>query len=77
MSNYSHYKVGCDAHKYYSLFSVLDHYGQLIQRTRVNHEPGAIRTFLTQIPHRTGRLPAPPGPRRQGQVHDGPRPQDR
>src|SRR3970282_1326741 len=50
MSNYSHYKVGCDAHKYYALFSVLDHYGQLIQRTRVNQVPGAIRTFLTQIP---------------------------
>ena len=50
MSNYSHYKVGCDAHKHYSLFSVLDHHGQLIQRTRVNHEPGAIRAFLSQFP---------------------------
>ena len=50
MSNHSHYKVGCDAHKYYSLFSVLDHHGQLIQRTRVNHEPGAIRAFLSQFP---------------------------
>jgi transposase len=50
MSNHPHYKVGCDAHKHYSLFSVLDDHGHLIQRTRVNHEPGAIRAFLSQFP---------------------------
>src|SRR3970040_670149 len=50
MSNHSHYKVGCDAHKHYSLFSVLDARGHLIQRTRVNHAPGAIRAFLSQFP---------------------------
>ena len=50
MSNHSHYKVGCDAHKHYSLFSVLDARGNPIQRTRVNHEPGAIRAFLAQFP---------------------------
>jgi len=27
MSNYPHHKVGCDAHKHYSLFSVLDDRG--------------------------------------------------
>ena len=50
MSKQSHYKVGCDAHKHYSLFSVLDARGTLVLRTRVNHEPGAIRTFLSQLP---------------------------
>jgi len=50
MSNHSHYKVGCDAHKHYSLFSVLDARGNLVQRTRVNHEPGAIRSFLSRFP---------------------------
>ena len=50
MSNYSHYKVGCDAHKHYSLFSVLDDHAHPIQPTRVNHEPGAIRAFLSQFP---------------------------
>jgi len=46
MSNHPHYMVGCDAHKHYSLFSVLDASGHLIQRTRVDHQPGAIRAFI-------------------------------
>jgi len=50
MSNHSHYKVGCDAHKYFSLFAVLDRHGKVVQRTRVNHEPGAIQAFLSQLP---------------------------
>jgi len=50
MSNHPHYKVGCDAHKHYSLFSVLDAGGHLIQRVRINHAPGAIRAFLSQFP---------------------------
>jgi len=50
MSNHTHYKVGCDAHKYFSLFAVLDRHGKVIQRTRVNHEPGAIQAFLSQLP---------------------------
>jgi transposase len=49
----SHYKVGCDAHKHYSLFTVRDPAGQVVQRTRVNHAPGAIRAFLSQFPPST------------------------
>ncbi len=49
----SNYKVGCDAHKHYSLFAVLDGDGRLMQRTRVNHLAGAIRAFLSQFPEGT------------------------
>ena len=63
MSYYPHYKVGCDAHKHYSLFSVLDDHAHLIQPTRVNHEPGAIRAFLSIVIDRelgsTDRFPTP------------------
>src|SRR3972149_11201281 len=50
MSNHPHYKVGCDAHKHYSLFAVRDEHGQVLQWTRVNHVRGAIRAFLSQFP---------------------------
>jgi len=50
MLKQSHYKIGCDAHKHYSLFAVLDHRGKCIERTRVNHEAGAIRAFLSRFP---------------------------
>jgi transposase len=53
MFKQSHYKIGCDAHKHYSLFAVFDADGRLIQRTRVNHLPGAIRAFLSQFPEGT------------------------
>ena len=53
MSNHAHYKVGCDAHKRYSLFAVLDRRGKVVRRTRVDHEPGAIRAFLSQLPRGT------------------------
>ena len=44
------YYIGCDAHKHFSLFAVLDKDGQLIQQTRVNHSTNAIRYFLSQFP---------------------------
>jgi hypothetical protein len=47
---HSHYTVGCDAHKHYSLFAVLDHRGKPVEQTRVNHEPGAIRAFVSRFP---------------------------
>ena len=50
MSNHSHHEVGCDAHKYFSLFAVLDRHGKVVQRTRVDHERGAIQAFLSQLP---------------------------
>jgi transposase len=53
MSNHSHYKVGCDAHKRYSLFAVRDGKGKVLDRVRVNHEPGAIQGFLSQFPSGT------------------------
>ena len=50
MSNHAHYKVGCDAHKRYSLFAVLDGNGKVLRRRRIDHEPGAIRAFLSPFP---------------------------
>jgi len=50
MLEQSHYKVGCDAHKHYSLFAVLDHRGKPVEQTRVNHVPGAIRAFVSRFP---------------------------
>ncbi len=49
----SHYRVGCDAHRRYSQFAVLDQDGQLRQQTRVDHAPGAIRAFLEGLPDGT------------------------
>jgi len=46
----SHYRVGCDAHKHYSVFALR---GQLQQKQRVNHDPGAIRAFLSDLPEGT------------------------
>ena len=53
MVKQSHYRIGCDAHKHYSLFAVFDRQGKPVKRTRVNHEPGAIRAFLSQFPQGT------------------------
>lgn len=49
----SHYRVGCDAHKAYSLFAVLDDQGKLQEEQRVNHVPGAIREYLSEFPEGT------------------------
>jgi transposase len=46
----SNYKIGCDAHRKFSQFTVLDAHGQFLEQVRVNHEPGAIRTFLPRFP---------------------------
>jgi len=53
MLKQSHYTIGCDAHKHYSLFAILDGNGKFVDRIRVNHEPGAIRTFLSRFPEGT------------------------
>jgi transposase len=50
---HSDYTVGCDAHKHFSLFAVLDQAGQLVQQVRVGHVPGAIGNFLEQFPDGT------------------------
>jgi len=49
----SHYRVGCDAHRRYSQFAVLDRDGRLSQQIRVDHEPGAIQAFLEDMPEGT------------------------
>jgi transposase len=49
----SHYRVGCDAHKHYSQFAVLDQAGSLLAQHRVDHQPGAIRAFLENLPEGT------------------------
>lgn len=48
-----HYTVGCDAHKHFSLFAVLDDHGNLVERTRVGHVAGAIHAFLAHFPEGT------------------------
>jgi transposase len=47
------YTVGCDAHKHFSIFAVLDEAGSLIQQRRVGHSPGTISAFLSQFPEGT------------------------
>jgi transposase len=47
------YYIGCDAHKHYSLFAVLDDEGQLHQQIRVNHAPSVIKDYLSQFPEGT------------------------
>jgi transposase len=46
----SNYKIGCDAHRKFSQFAVLNDKGQFLEQVRVNHEPGAIRIFLSRYP---------------------------
>jgi len=53
MFEQAHYKVGCDAHKRYSVFAVCDGKGKVLDRVRVNHERGAIQGFLSQFPSGT------------------------
>jgi len=49
----SDYKLGCDAHKHFSLFSVRGPHGQIVDRVRIDHDPGAIQSFLSQFPEDT------------------------
>jgi transposase len=47
------YTIGCDAHKRYSQFSVLDYRGKVYQRARIEHHPGEIQKYLSQFPKGT------------------------
>jgi transposase len=49
----SHYRIGCDAHRRFSQFAILDDQGQFLRQVRVNHGPGAIRGFLAEFPSGT------------------------
>lgn len=53
MLEQSYYTIGCDAHKYYSMFAVLNENGKMITEIRVNHQPGAIHDFLSRFPKGT------------------------
>lgn len=46
----TNYTIGCDAHKRFSLFAVMDHQGKVCHQQRVDHETGAIRKYLTGFP---------------------------
>jgi transposase len=47
------YIIGCDAHKYYSQFAVYEGDQTRRKQVRVEHEPGAIREFLSEFPEGT------------------------
>jgi hypothetical protein len=49
----SDYKLGCDAHKHFFLFAIRGPNGQIVDRVRINHFPGAIQSFLSQFPEGT------------------------
>ena len=47
------YIIGCDAHKHYSQFAVLEEDHTRCKQVRVEHERGAIREFLSAYPEGT------------------------
>lgn len=47
------YTIGCDGHKRYSIFSVMDGHAQVQERKRVEHAPGAIKEYLSKFPKGT------------------------
>ncbi len=47
------YIIGCDAHKHYSQFAVLEEDHTHCKQVRVEHERGAIRAFLSEYPEGT------------------------
>lgn len=47
------YVIGCDAHKRYSQFSVIDAMGRVYLQKRVNHDRGATHEFLSRFPKGT------------------------
>jgi len=47
------YTIGCDAHKKYSQFTVLDEKARVQERKRIEHTPGGIREYLSRYPRGT------------------------
>ena len=47
------YIIGCDAHKHYSQFAVINSKGELCTQTRINHEQGALYRYLSRFPRGT------------------------
>ena len=46
----SHYRVGCDAHRYYSQFAVKDQNGHLLRQHSVDFGPGSVRASPENLP---------------------------
>jgi transposase len=46
----TNYTIGCDAHKNYSIFAVMNEAGQVVKHKRIDHHPGAIQAFLGRFP---------------------------
>lgn len=44
------YYIGCDAHKKYSVFTVISEYGEISNAKRVGHERKEYRDFLNTLP---------------------------
>jgi transposase len=44
------YYIGCDVHKKYSVFAMVDHNGKKVPVKRVEHERDVFRTFLGNLP---------------------------
>jgi transposase len=42
--------IGCDAHKHYSQIEVQDPLGQVLNRLRIDHHPGALQSFFCRFP---------------------------
>ena len=42
--------VGCDAHKHYSQLELQDAGGQVLNRVRIDHHPGAVSSFFSRLP---------------------------
>jgi transposase len=49
----NHLSVGCDAHKHYSQLEVQNTEGQVLNRVRIDHHPGAISSFFSRLPAAT------------------------
>jgi hypothetical protein len=45
--------IGCDAYNRYSVFAVFDTSTLSVEQVRVNHQPGAIKEFLSDFPEGT------------------------
>ncbi len=59
---HSDYTIGCDAHKHYSFFAVLDSQGHVVEEQRIAHQPGVHPGLPLPLPSRhAGR----PGDRRK------------
>jgi transposase len=50
MKKDSNYFIGCDKHKRYSNFAVMDEAGRVVEQVRINHEGDQLREYLCSLP---------------------------